>query len=112
MVNEALNATDEQRKEDLDPAIVEKKRKESEELFKTMPETRKKVIEYSDALNDKLKTVLKEKQYKKWLKYQKKKRKSLIPERPSSNNNNNLSRSGFGQGSSFGNSNRSRGYRR
>jgi len=112
MINEALNATGEPKKEDLDPKVIEKKRKKSEELFKTLPETRKKIIKYAIALNEKLKVVLKEKQYKKWLKYQKKKRKSLIPERPNANSDNGrLSRSGFGQGPNIGNTNGARGYR-
>jgi len=81
-----------------DPAVQKKKQEETEHLRGIIPGVRKKVLGFEKELNQKLETVLKEKQYKKWLKYQKKQKRTLLPERPKTNNSNNNA-----QGSNFGN---------
>ena len=95
-INEMLNR---EGPVDTDPEVQKKEREELEELRNVIPEARKKIMSFEKELNENLKTVLKEKQYKKWLKYQKKQKRSLIPERPSNNNGNGrMNRSGFGRG--------------
>jgi len=103
MINKALNNR-EAPKSDLDAEAIKKKQEETKELVKVIPETRKKILEFEIELTKKIKSILNEKQFKKWLKYHKKKQKSLHPEKPKTSNvNNDLSRPGFGQGSNFGN---------
>ena len=102
MVNEALNKQGEAPVK-LDPAVEKKKQEEVEHLRNVIPTVYKKIKGFEEALNENLKSLLKEKQFKKWLKYQKKKRKALLPERPQSNNGNGkMSRSGFGNGINSG----------
>ncbi len=104
LINKALHKKEDQIA-DLDAEAAKKKQQETKELIKVIPETRKKILEFEIELTKKLKEILKEKQFKKWLKYHKKKQRSLHPERPSTNNNGpgKMSRSGFGQGPNFGN---------
>lgn len=84
---------------DLSPEVKERERKEFEDLKDVIPNASKKIIEHKLKLNKALKSVLKEKQFKKWLKYQKKMKKTLLPERPNTDSNSgmeNMNRSGFG----------------
>ncbi|QNM86832.1 hypothetical protein H9W90_06910 [Polaribacter pectinis] len=93
-----VNTLGEQASSDRDLAM--KLRKQIEE---TIIPIRDSVKKNEDKLNKSLKDVLSKKQYKKWLKYQKKKKQELLPKPPKSNNNQNQS--------SMGNRNRSRGGR-
>jgi uncharacterized membrane protein len=66
-----------------------------DEARKELASIKKEVIEANKILNQQLEKILTEKQYKKWLKYQANKKKSLKPKSPSETNN--MSR-GQGQG--------------
>lgn len=101
IVNDALNNRNNAEK---DPAVLKKEAEERKHLKNVVPKARKKIIGYIIILNEKLKTILSEKQHKKWIKYQKKQMRTLIPEKPSANSGQGkTSRSGFGQGPNFGN---------
>jgi len=95
MINEMLNRDGPR---ETDPAVQKKQQEETEHLRLVIPNARKKILGFEKTLNEQLKTVLKEKQYKKWLKYQKKMKRTLLPERPQRPENNNNP-----QGSNFGN---------
>ncbi len=66
-----------------------------DEAKKEIAPIKKKIIEANKILNEQLKKILSEKQYKKWLKYQANKKKALKPKSQSGTNN--MSR-GQGQG--------------
>lgn len=99
-INNALNKQGEAPVE-TDPAVLKKKQEETEHLRNIIPSVHKEIRGFEKVLNEKLETILKEKQFKKWLKYQKRKRRSLLPERPQRSSDNRTTRSsnsGFGRG--------------
>jgi len=69
-------------------------------LKSVIKDVRDELKEEEKKLNETMEGVLSEKQLKKWIKYQKNKKKELLPKRPgsSSSDNGRMSRSGFGQG--------------
>ena len=98
MINEALNSD-----RSIQPDLEEQKKKqeESKHLLTVIPDVRKQMKGFNIELNKGLEGVLSKKQYSKWLKYKKKKIKTLLPERPKAPDNGNQ-----GGGSDFGNRNR------
>ena len=58
----------------------------------------KELKKEEEVLNTEMASIISDKQNKKWIKYQKKMKKSLLPERPSSRQDNNMSGSSFGRG--------------
>lgn len=79
-----------------------------DEAKKEIAPIKKMIIEANKILNEQLKIILSEKQYKKWLKYQANKKKALKPQNQSGTNN--MSR-GQGQGRHSGGGGGGRGSR-
>ena len=60
----------------------------------TIPPVRDSVFAREKALNTNMEGILSAKQYKKWIKYQKNKRESLLPKPPTQNRNRNIQNNG------------------
>lgn len=79
MVNKELNR---EGPRETDPVIIKKKREETQHLLPIIPNARKKIVAFNLTLDKSLNKTLSEKQYKRWIKYKKRKIKTLLPEKP------------------------------
>lgn len=80
------------------PGEKPKEAEGKDHLKGTIQEVRKELKKEEEKLNDSMKDIVSEKQFKKWIKYQKKMKKDLLPKRPSSPSDNMSTNPNLGRG--------------